>query len=109
MVTPSKAQAFTFEVPQDTPVDAIITGFQCIIGADILHHYSTDFGSSMRQEGPRFQAVVSSMANSGEMVAQVVLRFGKNEVPLAPVGPHDLDVSVFRLPPCAPDKALLAV
>ncbi|CAN7990358.1 unnamed protein product [Ixodes pacificus] len=63
----------------------------------------------MHQGGLRFQAVVSSMTNSGKMVAQVVLRFGEDEVPLAPVGPHVLDVSVFRLPPCKPDKALLAV
>ncbi|CAN7944740.1 unnamed protein product, partial [Ixodes hexagonus] len=102
MAAASKAQAFTFEVPPDTPVDAIIDGIHCIVGAEGLQYLQ-------HQGGPRFLAVVSSMANAGKMVAQGSLRLGNVEVPLIPVGPHVLYVSVFRLPPYVPDEALLTV
>ncbi|CAN7945041.1 unnamed protein product, partial [Ixodes hexagonus] len=102
MAAPSKAQAFTFEVPPDTPVDAIIDGIHGIVGVDGLQYLQ-------HQGVPRFLALVSSMANAGKMVAQGTMRLGNGEVPLVPVGPHVLYVSVFRLPPYVPDEALISV
>ncbi|CAN7946288.1 unnamed protein product, partial [Ixodes hexagonus] len=102
MAAPSKAQAFTFEVPPDTPVDAVIDGIHGIVGVDGLQYLQ-------HQGGPRFLAIVSSMANAGKMVAQGSMRLGNEEVPLVPVRPHVLYVSVFRLPPYVPDEALITV
>ncbi|KAM7306538.1 hypothetical protein ISCGN_010241 [Ixodes scapularis] len=102
MSTPTKAQCFSFNVPADTPVDAIMDSIQAVAGGDGLSYLQ-------HHGGVRFMAAVSTMAAAQRLVAQGFLSLGNVEVHLKPVGAHVVFVSVYRLPPYVSEEALVQV
>ncbi|KAG0445198.1 hypothetical protein HPB47_018654 [Ixodes persulcatus] len=57
--------------------------------------------------GVKFLAAVSSMAVANRLVTRGCLVLHDVEVPLEPVGGHVIHVSVYRLPPCVSEEALV--
>ncbi|CAN7937479.1 unnamed protein product, partial [Ixodes hexagonus] len=99
-LAPLTAQCFTFNIPADAPVDAIIDGIQAVAGAngiEYLQHHG----------GVRHMAAVNSMGAAERLVAQGSLSLGDVEIPLEPVGAHVVHVSVYRLPPYVSEEPLV--
>ncbi|XP_072142315.1 microtubule-associated serine/threonine-protein kinase 3-like [Dermacentor andersoni] len=98
---PTKAQCFLFNVPVSTPVDAIIDSIEEVIGAGGLQ-YLQHHGAN------KFLAAVRSAAQAAKMAAKGSLLLANKVVPLERMGTSVVYVTVYRLPPCVSDDALIA-
>ncbi|KAG0415345.1 hypothetical protein HPB47_007498 [Ixodes persulcatus] len=87
MSTATKAQCFSFNVPEETPVNAIMDSNQAVAGGDGLSYLQ-------HHGGARFMAAVITMAATQRLVAQ---------------WEPTLCFSVYHLPPHVSEEALVQV
>ncbi|XP_072142939.1 uncharacterized protein [Dermacentor andersoni] len=99
--SPTKAQCFLFNVPVSTPVDAIIDSIEEVVGAGGLQYLQ-------HHGGNKFLAAVRSAAQAAKMAAKGSLLLANKVVPLERMGTPVVYVTVYRLPPCVSDDALIA-